>query len=89
MEKRGVLANIRKRHYPSTIKNCNESRVALGYNQLGFPIIVLILGIVFSVILGCLETAFHKIFQNVIGGRVTAPLPQRQVNPNIVSESWK
>ena len=71
MEKRGVLANIRKRHYPSTIKNCNESRVALGYNQLWFPIIILFLGIIFSVILGCLETAFHKIFQNVIGGRVT------------------
>ena len=70
MEQSGVLENIRKRHYPS-IKNCNESKVALGYNQLWFPIIILFLGIIFSVILGCLETAFHKIFQNVIGGRVT------------------
>ena len=71
MEQSGVLESIRKRYYPFTIKDCKESKVALGYNQLEFPIIILFLGIIFSVILGCLETAFHKIFQNVIGGRVT------------------
>ena len=61
MEQSGVLENIIKRHYPSTVKDCNESKIALGYNQLGFPIIILFLGIVSSVILGCFETAFHKI----------------------------
>ena len=64
MEESGVLKNIRKRHYPSTIKDCNESKVPLGYNQLWFPIIILFDGIVFSVILGCLESAYHKTFQN-------------------------
>ena len=55
MEQSGVLENIFKRHYPSTVKDCNESIIALGYNQLWFPIIILFLGIIFSVILGCLE----------------------------------
>ena len=62
MENSGVLENIRKRYYSSTNENCNESRVALGYNQLWFPVIILLLGIVFSIILGCLESFYTKIF---------------------------
>ena len=44
MEQSGVLENIRKRYYPSTVNDCKESKVALGYNQLWFPIIILFLG---------------------------------------------
>ena len=61
MEQSGVLENIRKRYYPSTVNDCKESRVALGYNQLWFPIIILFLGIAISVILGCLESVYHKV----------------------------
>ena len=71
MEQSGVLENIRKRHHPSTVKDCKEFKVALGYNQLWFPIIVLFLGIVFSVFLGCLESAYHKIMQNFRGVSIT------------------
>ena len=71
MGQSGVLENIRKRYYPFTVKDCNESKIALGYNQLWFPIIILFLGIVFSVILGCLESAYRKIFQNVRSVSVT------------------
>ena len=70
MKQSGVLEHNRG-HYPSTIKDCKESNVALGYNQLWFPIIILFLGIVFSVILGCFESAYHKICQNFRSGRVT------------------
>ena len=61
MDQIGILENIRKRHYPYSVKNCDESKVALGYNQLWFPIIILFLGIAFSVILGCLESVYHKV----------------------------
>ena len=77
MEQSGVLENIRKRYYPFTVKDCNESKIALGYNQLWFPIIILFLGIVFSVILGCLESAYRKIFPNVrvTGSEVSQDFP--------------
>ena len=64
MEQSGVLENIRKRYYPSTVNECKESKVALGYNQLWFPIIILFLGTFFSVILGCCEIGYQKIYQN-------------------------
>ena len=64
MEQSGVLENIRKRYYPSTVNDCKESKVALGYNQLWFPIIILFLGTFFSVILGCCEIGYQKIYQN-------------------------
>ena len=60
MEQSGVLDNIRKKHYPSTVKDCKESKVSLGYNQVWFPIIILFLGISFSIFLGYLESAYHK-----------------------------